>query len=284
MFLPSVRLVQPQALTLQSFERAATCTLIQLEHGSSLAPNIDIALTQIEYCITVCGMDSTECDFHGGSLSSGPIPNVHPTNKMSFSLETNTECAERQYPWFALQVRARYEKHIAEMLCGKGYDLFLPLYKCRRRWSNRYKILELPLFPGYLFCRFDFHNRSPILKTPGVIRVLGIARTPVPIGDAEIDAIRTIVGSGLQSQPWPFLQVGTRVRIEYGALCGLEGILLDFRGRHRLIVSVTLLQRSVAVEIDGAWVSGVRNRPFPVAAFRPQSTLTQSNHDTGTVS
>jgi transcription antitermination factor NusG len=198
---------------------------------------------------------------------------------MSLTFETETEFGERRYPWFALQVRARHEKNIGEMLRGKGYDPLLPLYKCRRRWSNRYKMLELPLFPGYLFCRFDVHNRLPILKTPGVIHVLGIARTPVPIDDAEIDAIRTIVGSGLQSQPWPFLQVGAKVRIEYGALCGLEGILLDFKGRHRLIVSVTLLQRSVAVEIDGACVSGVQSRRFPVANLQPQSTLPRPNQD-----
>jgi len=197
--------------------------------------------------------------------------------KMSFTIETKTESCEARFPWFALQVRARHEKNIAEMLRGKGYNPFLPLYECRRRWSNRYKMLELPLFPGYLFCRFDVHDRLPILKTPGVILVLGIAKTPVPIDSAEIDAIRTIVGSGLQSQPWPFLQVGARVRIEHGALCGLEGVLLDFRGRHRLVVSVTLLQRSVAVEIDGACVSSGQNRRFPAAALRPQSTLPQLN-------
>jgi transcription antitermination factor NusG len=139
--------------------------------------------------------------------------------------------------------------------------------------------LDLPLFPGYMFCRFDVHNRLPILKTPGVILIIGIARTPVPIGNAEIDAIRTIVDSGLQSQPWPFLQIGARIRIEHGALSGLEGILLGPRGRHRLIVSVTLLQRSVAVEIDGAWVSAVTHSLSPVAAFQPQTTLAQPNQN-----
>jgi transcription antitermination factor NusG len=192
---------------------------------------------------------------------------------MSFTFEVKPEFEERRFPWFALQVRARHEKNIAKMLRGKGYDPFLPLYKCRRRWSNRYKMLELPLFPGYLFCRFDVHNRLPILKTPGVILVLGVARTPVPIHNAEIDAVRTIVDSGLQSQPWPFLQIGARVKIEHGALSGLDGILLGPRGRHRLIVSVTLLQRSVAVEIDGAWVRGVTNSLSPVAAFQSQTTL-----------
>jgi transcription antitermination factor NusG len=196
---------------------------------------------------------------------------------MRFTFEAKPEFEERHFPWFALQVRARHEKNIVEMLRGKGYDPFLPLYKCRRRWSNRYKLLELPLFPGYLFCQFDVHNRLPILKTPGVILVLGIGRTPVPIDNTEIDAVRTIVDSGLQSQPWPFLQIGARLRIEHGALSGLEGILLGPRGRHRLIVSVTLLQRSVAVEVDNAWVRGVTNSLSPVAAFQPQTRPSQPN-------
>jgi transcription antitermination factor NusG len=202
---------------------------------------------------------------------------------MNFSLEPKTDYGECRYPWFALQVRARHEKNVAEMLRGKGYDPFLPLYECRRRWSNRYKLLELPLFPGYLFCRFDVHNRLPILKTPGVILVLGVAKTPVSIDNSEIDAIRTIVGSGHQTQPWPFLQVGDRVRIEQGALCSLEGILLDFRGHHRLIVSVTLLQRSVAVEIDGAAVSGVQNsvqnRRMPITVTCSEYTSPRAHQD-----
>jgi transcription antitermination factor NusG len=192
---------------------------------------------------------------------------------VELTFETTTATKVRRFPWFALQVRARHEKNVAEMLRGKGYDPFLPLYKCRRQWSDRNKIMELPLFPGYLFCQFDVHNRLRILTTPGVILVLGIAKTPVPIDNAEIDAVRTIVGSGLQSQPWPFLKIGTRVRIEKGSLCGLEGILMGRRGRHRLIVSVTLLQRSVAVEIDGAWISSACNSVFPVGALDPSSAL-----------
>ncbi len=162
------------------------------------------------------------------------------------------------YPWYALQVRTRYEKSVATLLDGKGYKWFLPLYKRRRRWSDRIKEIELPLFPGYLFCRFDIQKRLPILKTPGVLLVVGTAKTPVPIDETEITAIQSLVKSGLPSQPWPFLQVGQRVRIDSGALCGLEGILLHFKGRHRIVLSVMLLQRSVAVEIDGAWVSSIR--------------------------
>lgn len=163
-------------------------------------------------------------------------------------------------PWFALQVRTRTESGVAAHLAGKGYEWFLPQYKCRRRWSDRIKQIELPLFPGYLFCRFDPQQRLPILMTPGVVQIVGIAKTPIPIDNAEIEAIQTAVRSGLPAQPWPFLEVGQRVRVDYGALAGLEGILVDFRGQYRIVVSVTLLRRSVAVEMDGAWVRALESR------------------------
>jgi transcription antitermination factor NusG len=200
--------------------------------------------------------------------ATSDVPVVAPAT----SLEPDPEFGKGPYPWFALQVRSRHEKNIATLMHGKGYEPFLPLYKGRRRWSDRFKEMELPLFPGYLFCRFDVQNRLPVLTTPGVFLVVGRARTPVPVDDSEIAAIQKIVASGLEGKPWPFLQVGARVRIECGALCGLEGILLDFKGRHRLVVSVTLLQRSVAVEIDGAWLSPVHNGCHPAVASRPLST------------
>lgn len=170
------------------------------------------------------------------------------------------------YPWFALQVRARYENYVATLLGGKGYESFLPLYKCRRRWSDRIKEVELPLFPGYLFCRFNPHKRLPILLTPGVVLIVGIGRTPAPVDEEEIAAIQTVVKSGLPAQPWPFLQIGQRLRIDYGALCGLEGILLELKGHRRIVVSVTLLQRSVAVELDSDWVSPIRQQCQPHTA------------------
>ncbi len=158
------------------------------------------------------------------------------------------------YPWYALRVRSRYERTVATHLQGRGYESLLPLYKCRRRWSDRFKEIELPLFPGYVFCQFNPLNRLPILSIPGVVHVVGVGRTPVPIDETEISAIQTAVKSGLPRQPWPFLQIGHRVRIEYGPLCGVEGILLGFRGRQRLVLSITLLQRSAAVQVDEACV------------------------------
>lgn len=163
------------------------------------------------------------------------------------------------YPWFALQVRTTHEKKVAARLDGKFYEHFLPLYPCRRRWSDRINETEIPLFPGYLFCRINMTCRLPILTTPGVIRIVGNGSGPQPVEEAEVAAIQALVRSKLPSQPWPFREIGERVRIEHGPLRGVDGILADFRGLHRLVLSVTLLQRSVAVEIDGACV----NAPLP---------------------
>lgn len=160
-------------------------------------------------------------------------------------------------PWFALSVKCRYEKIVANFLDNKGYEWLLPLYKSRRRWSDRIKEIEVPLFPGYLFCRFDIYDRLPVLIIPGVQHIVGGTKLPTPIDIGEIEGLQAVARTGLAREPWPFLQVGDRVRIEHGSLAGVEGILLQTKGRHRLILSVTLLQRSVAVDIDSAWVDRV---------------------------
>jgi len=173
-----------------------------------------------------------------------------------------------QSAWYALQVRTKHERIVAEFMRGKDFEWFLPLYKTRKFWSDRIKEIDTPLFPGYLFCRFDAQKRLPILTTPGVIQIVGYNRVPVPVDDSEIAAIQTLVTSGLSNQPWPYIHVGDRVEIHSGPLRGLTGILTEFKGKHKLIVSVTLLQRSVAVEIDSAFVAPdgqarVISRPRP---------------------
>jgi transcription termination/antitermination protein NusG len=157
--------------------------------------------------------------------------------------------------WFAVQVRARWERSTANILGGKGYQTLLPTYSCRQRRDGRETIA--PLFPGYVFCRFDGQKRLPILITPGVIALVGRGRIPVPVETSEIEAIQTLVSSGLPVAPWPYLEVGQRVRIEDHALKGLEGILIGVKGGHRIVVSVSLLQRSVSLEIDRALVSPI---------------------------
>jgi transcription antitermination factor NusG len=162
-----------------------------------------------------------------------------------------------QWPWFAIQVRTRHEMGVADHLQAIGYESFLPLYKARRLWSDRIKHVDSPLFPGYIFCRFNSQNWLPILKSPGVIQVVGYNRVPVPIEDFEIEAIRTLGASGLPNQPWPFPKVGDRVRIESGPLRGVEGILVESKNLQHFVVSVTLLQRSVAVQIDSSCLTSL---------------------------
>jgi len=168
-------------------------------------------------------------------------------------------------PWFALRVKSRQEKMVATIAHYKGLETFLPLYKCRRRWSDRIKLIELPLFPGYLFCRANLADRLPILSIPGVLHFVGQGRIPIPIDEAEIAAIRAAITSGLRVGPWPFLQVGQRVRLVDGPLAGLEGLFLSTGKCSHIIVSVTLLRRSVAVEVERNWVSPLsllrRNKP-----------------------
>jgi transcription antitermination factor NusG len=178
----------------------------------------------------------------------------------------NPEPGVVKLPWFALQVRSRKEDWVASQLAGQGFDCFLPKYKTIRQWSDRMKELEQPLFPGYLFCRFDYQNRRPLVMIPGVMQVIGVGRTPLPIEEREIEAIQLAVSSGLPSQPWPYLEVGERVRVNYGNLDGLEGILVNFKGNHRVVLSVTLLQRSVAMEVDLSWVTAVQKQRSAQAA------------------
>jgi transcription antitermination factor NusG len=171
---------------------------------------------------------------------------------------------DQRWPWFAIQVRTSKETTVTNLLQNRDYECFLPLGKSRRRWSDRIKEFEVPLFPGYVFCRFDVHNRLPILKTPGVLQIVGVAKIPAPIDDAEITAIQCLGRSGLLTQQWPFLQVGQRARIDYGPLRGLTGIVVGIKSELKLVLSVALLQRSVAVEVDHDWLSEL-DESSPVA-------------------
>ena len=174
--------------------------------------------------------------------------------------------------WYALKIKPRQEWVAAANLTAKGYDLLLPTYKSKRRWSDRIKTLELPLFPGYLFCQFDVTRRLPILQTPGVCSVVGIGKCPEPIDEAEIEAIRTVVSSGATYQPHPYLNVGQLVQVEHGALTGLTGIVTQVKNDFRLIISVNLLMRSVSVEIDSAWVNPIRQPIRPAQDWQLRKT------------
>lgn len=168
-------------------------------------------------------------------------------------MEYSSVSSEDNASWFALKT-STHERNVAECLRMKGFESFLPLYRSRKRWSDRYKDVQVPFFPGYVFCRFDVTNRLPILLTQGVSFILGSGKTPVPIPDHEIAALQKVVSSGLVAGPCPFLEVGQRIQIGEGPLEGVDGVLLDIKNNWRVVVSVSLLQRSLAVEIDRQWV------------------------------
>jgi len=155
-----------------------------------------------------------------------------------------------EFRWYALHVKDRYEKIASSNLAGKGYDVFLPTYSSRRRWSDRINVIERPLFSGYVFCRFYFGERLPILTVPGVQYVVSFGQTATPVDSTELNALQRAVDSGLPCEPYPYLKVGYRVRVESGPLTGLEGFVLDVSKPYKLVISLNLLCRSVAVELD----------------------------------
>jgi transcription antitermination factor NusG len=166
------------------------------------------------------------------------------------SLALAPAAAPRPGLWFAIRVKSQYEKITAVVLHNKGYEEFAPMYRSRRHWSDRVKELDLPLFPGYIFCRFDPLHRLPILTSPGIVSIIGVGRNPEPLDDDEITRIQAIVSSGALAYPWPFLRAGQKIAVTRGPLSGVEGFLVCSENQHRLVVSIQLLQRSVAVEID----------------------------------
>jgi transcription antitermination factor NusG len=151
--------------------------------------------------------------------------------------------------WFALRVRSNHERVVGEALRGKGHEEFVPLYRKEVRWSDRKKLRECPLFPGYVFSRFDIKDRLSVLTIPGVLHVVGAAR-PEPVEEEELIAVKRVIASGFPVGPWPFLRPGQAVMVECGSLAGVRGVLVEIKNQCRLVVSLTLLQRSVGVEMD----------------------------------
>jgi len=152
--------------------------------------------------------------------------------------------------WLALNVAPRHEKKVSCQLEHKGYETFLPLYRRQHQYGRRTREFQLPLFPGYLFCRADPNERLPVLTIPGVLQFLGAGKTPIPIADDEICAIQIAARVGLHMEPHGYWEKGQRVRIARGPLTGLEGLVVDSNKPLRLVLSITLIQRSVLVEID----------------------------------
>jgi transcription antitermination factor NusG len=161
-----------------------------------------------------------------------------------------------QPQWYALYTHARHEKRVAEELTGKGVDNYLPLVSRIHRWSDRKKQVELPLFSCYVFARLagSIEERLRVLQTNGVLGFVGAGRQGVVIPDSEIEYLQTILLNKIAVDSYPFLTVGKRVRVCGGSLDGLEGILMEKIGNRRLVISITGIERSLSMCIEGLQV------------------------------
>jgi transcription antitermination factor NusG len=154
--------------------------------------------------------------------------------------------------WYAVHTRSRHEKRVAEQLLSKNLEFFLPLYESVRRWKDRKTRIELPLFPGYMFVQIPLRERLRVLEVPGVVKLVSFSGEPVPLDDSEINILRQGLTGKLKAEPHPYLKIGQKILVKHGPLSGLEGILIRKKDSFRLVISVDLIMRSIAVEISAS--------------------------------
>ena len=152
--------------------------------------------------------------------------------------------------WYAAYTRARHEKLVTRQLEDRHIVCFLPLYASVRRWKDRRKVLDLPLFPGYVFVRISPEDRIHVLTTPGVAYFVSVKGSPAEVAESDIESLRRGVANGIHAEPHPYLKIGQKVRVKRGPLAGSEGILVRKKDKLRVVLSVHLIMRSVAAEIE----------------------------------
>jgi transcription antitermination factor NusG len=201
--------------------------------------------------------------------------NIDPVNMSTQKAEESMDLNQGyDKKWFALQVRTRTEHRVATMLRAKGYEDFVPTRTVKRRSLS----LQLPLFPGYVFCRIDAHVSGLVVTTPGIIRIVKFGGKPAAIDPQEIVSIQLLVNSGAPTSVMQGLQPGDKICIEDGPLRGAVGILTSFRTKQRLLVSISMMMRTVVAEVDPEWVASVRRTGLwkaPVSEWS-ERTLAQS--------
>jgi transcription antitermination factor NusG len=159
-------------------------------------------------------------------------------------------CTAAEANWYALYTCPRHEKRVAEQIEERHIACFLPVYRSVRRWKDRRKELELALFPGYVFVRIDLKDRLRVLQLASVVRFVSFNGQPAPLPDSEVRSLMNGLASGICAEPHPYLTVGRRVRVRNGPLAGMRGILVRRKDRFRVVLSLDLIMRSVAVEVD----------------------------------
>ena len=165
--------------------------------------------------------------------------------------------------WFAVTVQPNHERTAERGLLNRGLETYLPLHRVRRQWSDRQKEMETALFPGYVFCRFARSEMMQVLGAPSVRSVVGCGKSPAPVDDSEISAVKALVSSGRPILPWPYVRIGQNVVIRSGPLAYLRGMVVRIKDSARVVVSVEALGCSVAVEVDAATLA-----PDPMAHGR----------------
>jgi len=172
----------------------------------------------------------------------------------AFDLALKSPQFAPDFRWFAVTVKHQHERSVESALAYQNFEALAPLYRAHNRWSDRVKSLDLPLFAGYVFCRFPYRDKVRVLNTPGVRQIVGFGSAPAPVDDAEIACIQAMQRSGVPVRPWPYLKPGDRVRVERGPLRGLTGTLIREKDTCRLVIGVDLLQRSIAAELDPSMI------------------------------
>jgi transcription antitermination factor NusG len=179
--------------------------------------------------------------------------------------ETPCAAVDQSHQWFAAYTTPRHEKHVSELLTERRIETFLPLYRTTRQWKKSTPVvLELPLFPAYIFVRIDRHSRGSVLSLPGVLSIVGSSKEPWPLPDFEIEALRR----GMQTrkvEPHPYLKVGERVRVKAGMMAGVEGILVRKKNEFRVVLSLDAIMQSVAVEVDAVDLEPADCSPVQIA-------------------
>lgn len=183
-------------------------------------------------------------------------------------MQSTSSChqVDFQCSWYALYTKHQHEKTVARNLTSKGFETFVPLYESARNWKDRVQLIESPLFPCYVFLKGKLERRLEIVKTPGIYSLVSIAGQPAAIPANEIEGIRHAIRSGAHIEPYPFLKCGDWVRVKCGPLTGIKGILVRKKNVCRLVLSVEMLGKSAALEIDGFLVERLAENYQPLAS------------------
>jgi len=166
--------------------------------------------------------------------------------------------------WFAVQVRPNCEFRAESALRTRHLETYLPTQKIKRHWSDRIKELDSLLFPGYVFCRFSYADRMRVLTSPGIHSIVGVGKSPLPVDESELDAVRALIASGRPIVPWTYIRAGQQVVVRDGPLQSLRGVIVRVKDSWRVVVSIEALTCSVAVEIDAELLAPL-NQPYGLA-------------------